>query len=167
MNTRSPALFPAPSPTVQESGSCGIMPLGWPVRAAKRIPALVPEDTRAGRVSLHLVLGLLEAGDVVLRDALGILGVLRLRSRVVGSRISVRIEGRAGSIGRVARSHGRHGVLAGLTRLPFHSGDVGIVASAAPVEPRRNAAQSVRRVMTCFILLSCDTRTENPSASHG
>ena len=70
----------------------------WP--AATRSPALtsrghqsrgerLPSDHQRSVVGL----GYLEAGDVVLRDAFGILGVLRLSTRVDSSRMPVRIEG--------------------------------------------------------------------------
>jgi hypothetical protein len=49
------------------------------------------------------LMGLLEAGHVVLRHALRILGVLRLGARVAGVRITVRVEGRTGGSAGVAR----------------------------------------------------------------
>jgi hypothetical protein len=49
------------------------------------------------------LMGLLEAGHVVLRHALRILGVLRLGAGVPGVRITVRVEGRTGGSAGVAR----------------------------------------------------------------
>jgi len=49
------------------------------------------------------MVGLLEAGYVVLRYALLVLGVLRLGACVVGARITVRVEGRAWRARGVAR----------------------------------------------------------------
>src|SRR5215475_4729430 len=74
-------------------------------------------------------MGLLEAGHVVLRHALRILGVLRLGARVAGVRIAVRVEGRTGCSAGVARRDtprlsGANGLI-GLTLHPCYRVDIG------------------------------------------
>src|SRR5207249_8717077 len=75
------------------------------------------------------LMGLLEAGHVVLRHALRIPGVLRLGARVTGVRIAVRVEGRTGGSAGVAwrdapRLSGANGLI-GLTLHPCYRVDIG------------------------------------------
>ena len=62
------------------------------IRNSDREPAIVLVDKEA-RTHVFLLMGLLEAGRVVLRDALRILGVLRLGACVVCSRFPAWVEG--------------------------------------------------------------------------
>jgi hypothetical protein len=75
------------------------------------------------------LMGLLEAGNVVLRDALRILGVLRLGAGVAGVRNAVRVEGRTRGSAGVARRDapclsGTNGLI-GLTLRPCYRMDIG------------------------------------------
>jgi hypothetical protein len=74
-------------------------------------------------------MGLLEAGNVVLRDALRILGVLRLGAGVAGVRNAVRVEGRTRGSAGVARRDApclssTNGLI-GLTLRPRYRMDIG------------------------------------------
>ncbi len=71
----------------------------------------------------------LEAGDIVLRVRVRVIGILRLLARIHRPRNTIRIERRAGGIHRLTRRRRRSAASAALTGLPLRSGVSGQCSS--------------------------------------